>query len=525
MAYCIVMGDQSTQQKPPEGSFGFFHRILSLFLGSGDPERERRRRLKQIGKDLQRQKFKYYKPRSGEALPGLARLFFDIYKVVGPAQSLLQGADNSNALKTILIEANHSEEQERLREEFSEETIRERAEKVGTKDLTARIKDAMVAYFSGFDAPIVKQINDTYNLIQIFVAFVKFDYYFVLRKFDSSVQEGNFGYTPRFESINAEYVSDDIKDFLEVALAIERDADWDSVFDVLRDYKGVEVVDRSAWKKTVASLANVLRSGVLVQIVQHVDKEPGYRADVRVSRKHIVEGYLNTLKTQVEGTIQKLARERRTKKVEQLVRAVFGTTAVQRAKFYTDTANMAYTKKMLAGFLYIEAFNYLKAFLVDYFKGEVRATISDLFIVRGQWADTILSQQLSDSYYSVMNIAQKAVEFDDSLSEEGELGMKLKKASGRVVERDASTSKMLRQTLHEVNETALQMIQDTATNLITMGKVLKLLIDDVEKEHHELIQNWKELDSYTEDSLHQELVRIYKRAYYFVQLMQMFVKK
>jgi hypothetical protein len=519
------MGDASTPQQNQQESAGFIQRIISIFLGSGDPEREKRRQLKQIAKDLQRQKYKYYKPRSGEALPGLARFFFDIYKVVGPAQALLQGADNSSALKTILIEANHSQEQERLREEFSEETIRKRAEKVDTKQLTGHIKDSMVSYFSGFDSPTVKRINDTYNLMQTLVAFVKFDYYFVLRKFDSSIQEGNFGYTPRFESINAEYVSDDLKDFLEVALAVERDADWDSVFNVLNEYKGVEVIDRSAWKKLLGNLANVLRSGVLVKIVQHVDKDPSYRAEVRVPRQHIVENYLNTLKTQVEATIQKLARERRSKKVEQLVKAVFGTTAIQRAKYYTDTANMQYTKKMLAGFLHTDAINYLKAFLVDYFKGEVRATISDLFIVRGQWSDNILSQQLSDAYYAVMNVAQEIVEFDDSLGEEGERGMKLKKASGRVVERDAASAKMLRQALNEVNETAMHMIQETATNLITMGKVVKLMIDDLDKERPELIQNWKELQSYTEQPIRDELVRIYKRTYYFVQLMQMFVKK
>lgn len=519
------MGDASTPQKDQDGSFGVFQRIISMFVGSGDPEREKRRLLKQIGKDLQRQRFKFYKPRSGEAQGGLARFFFEIYKVVGPAQSLLQGADDSNALKSILIEASHSQEQDRLRAEFSEETIRERAQTTDAKKLTAHVKDAMVAYFSGFNSQTVKEINDTYNRLQSLVNFVKFDYYFVLRKFDSSIQEGNFGYSPRVESINAEYVSDDLKDFLEVAMPLDRDADWDAVFDVLREYKGVEVIDRAGWKKVVSTVTNVVRSGVLVKIVQHIDKDPSYQPEVRVSRKHIVESYLNTLKTQVEGTMQKLARERRSRKVEQLVKAVFGTTAIQRTKHYTDAANMAYTKKMLAGFLHTEAMNYLKAFLVDYFKGEVRTIISDLLIVRGQWSDNILSQQLSDAYYSVMNTAQQIVEFDDSLGEEGELGMKLKKASGRVVDRDASTAKLLRQTLHEVNEIALNMIHDTATNLITMGKVIKLLIEDLNKERPELIQNWKQLQGFTEEPLRDQLVAIYKRTYYFVQLMQVYVKK
>jgi hypothetical protein len=58
-----------------------------------------------------------------------------------------------------------------------------------------------------------------------------------------------------------------------------------------------------------------------------------------------------------------------------------------------------------------------------------------------------------------------------------------------------------------------------------MGKVMKLLIDDMHKERAELIQNWKELESFTEEPLREQLAAIYKRSYYFVQLMQMLVKK
>ncbi len=517
------MGEPAPKQN--EGSFGFFDRILSIFMGSDDPEREKRRLMKQLGKELQRQKYKFYKPRSSEALPGLARLFFDIYKVVGPAQSLLSGADESNALKTILIESHHTDEQTRLRGEFDEKTIRERAANTDAKKLTAHVKDAMVTYFSGFDSGVVKRINDTYSLVHILTRFVMFDYYFVLRKFDSSIQEGNFGYNPRFDSINAEYISDDLKDFLDIALTVEQDAEWDSVFDVLQSYKGVEVFDRSAWKKAVSTMAAVLRSGILVKIVQHIDAQPSWRPEVTVSRKHIVESHLSLLKTQVEATMQKLSRERRGKKVEQLTMAVFGTSIVQRTKYYTEAANMVFTKKMMAGFMHTDAVNYLKGFLVDFFKGEVRTTISDLFIVRGQWSDNILSQNLSDSYYAVMNVAQEVVDFDESLGEEGELGAKIKKASGRVVERDPATSKQLRQILAKVNESAMTMVRTTAANLITLAKIVKQIIDDVEKDRPELILNWSELQGYSEQDLKSQLVTIYKKTYYFVQLMQMHVTK
>jgi hypothetical protein len=520
------MGDLSTSESGRgRVNYGFFQRILALFFGSDDLERERRRLLKQVGKELSRNKRRFYKPRTGEALPNLARFFFDIYKVVGPAQTLLLGADSSKALKIIVIESRHSPDQARLREELEESTIRNSSDSMTGKQLVAHVKDALVGYQSGFDSATVKEINDLYNIIQSFTAFLRFDFYFVLRKFDAGIQEGNFGYTPRFDTISAEYVSDDVKDFLEVVMRLDGDADWESALDVLQEYKGVDVVSRPAWKKLLNLLTSVVRSGVLVKIVQHIDHDPYYQPEVKNTREHIVEGYLTLMKTQVEAALQKVGRERRTRKVDRLLTEVFGTTAISRAKYYTEAANTVFTKRMLAGYTHTEAINYLKAFLIDYFKGEVRVMVSDLLIVRGRWADSILSQQLSDSYYSVMNIAQQIVEFDDSLGEEGELGIKLKKASARVVEKDKATMKLLRQALHEINDIAVGMINDTGTNLITIGRILKLLVEDLNKDHPELIQNWKDLEGYAEHHLKDRLLAVYRRIYYFIQLLQMFTKK
>ena len=523
------MGDPATpsnvRDRSRNGSLGLLQRLVSACFGSDDPDRVRNRLLKQIGKDLHRQRYKFYKPKSREAQPGLARLFYEIYRVVAPAKALLQGADQSAALRTIVIEANQSEEQQRHREELSESTIRERSEQMSSKALAEHLKSSILAYTSGFDSVTSRQINDTYALVNTLINFVKYDYYFVLRKFDASLPESDFTYAPRFETINAQYVGDDIKDFLEVAIPLERDIDWEQIFDILHEYRGVDVVDRAAWKKVCASVANIVGSGVLVKIVQHIDSEPRYVPEVRTHRKQVVESYLSTLKTQVEASIQRLARERRTKKLERLVLATFGTTDIHRAKHYTEAANLVYTKKKLAGFLHIDAVNYLKAFLVDYFKRDVRMVVSDVLIVRGEWSDNVLSQQLSDSYYAVMSAAQQIVEFDDSLGEEGPLGIKLRKAAGRVIEREPGTAKQLSEALRTVNETALGMVHETASHLIRMGNVLKALIEDLEKERPELIHNWKQLQGFVERPVRDELVAIYKRAYHFVQLMQVSVKR
>lgn len=519
------MAGQSSSRGKADGEFSFLQRIIALFLGTSDEEREKRRLLKQLGKDLSKQRYRFYKPRSGEALGGLGRLFFEIYRVVGPAQSLLQGTEDSSALKTILIEMNHSEDQEALRAEFDEPQIRELSQKMSNKELVAHVRESMVSYFSRFDSSVAKRINDTFSAIQAFGSFARFDYYFVLRKFDSALPEGDFLYNPRFETINGEYVSDDIKDFLEVLIPLHADADWDTAFDALSEYRGVEIVNRQAWNKLLSSLDAVAGSGILTKIVQHIDDDPSFQPMVHTDQNQIVEAYLTKLKNQVETSIQKQLRERRGRKIEELLTAVFGTTSVATARYYTESANEVFGKKALAGFLHTDAINYLKAFLVDYFKRDVRVAVSELLIVRARWSDTNLSQQLSDSFHAVMNVAQAVVEFDDSLGPDGDLGIKLKRASGRVVEKDASTMKMLRQSLSEVNEHALEMVNGAANNLITLAKIVKTLIADNQKLTPDVVLNWKELEGFAEKPIRQTLVSVYNRIYYFIQLMQLYVKQ
>ncbi len=508
-----------------EGGGSLLDRVFALFLGSSDPEREKRRLLKQLGRTLSKSRQRLYKPKGQQALPGLGKVFFDVYQTVGPAQHLLQHADESSGLRDIVVESYFTDEQTALKEQFSEDRIRARAEKMDARELASELKDVMVQFFSSFDGALVKEINDTYNRLRSFVNLARYDYYFVLKKFDSSVQEQNFSAKPRFEPINGDYVSDDLKDFIEIAYAIETDADWDKVFDVFKAYRGVDMVSRPAWKKQLASLDGLRKSGVLVSIVQHIDEDPYYKPSPRLSRERIVEAYLNRAKTTTEATLQKIGNERRKRKIDQLCRAVFGTTAVARTKHYTEKANLVYSKRMLAGFIHTEAINYLKAFLIDYFKKDVREVVRDILLVRGRWSTNIMSQQLSEAFHQVLAISEQIVAFDDGLADEGELGAKLKKAMGRIVERDKSSANQLRQLLEEVNGRAKTMITDSGQNLVVMAKHLKAVIQDYERDEPELIMNWKQLEPMSETPLKERMVEMYKKIYYFVQLMQIYAKK
>jgi len=502
---------------------GFVQKVLSIFFRGMDPEREKRRLLKDIAKDLKKKKYKFYKPSSAETLPALAKFFHDTYKVIGPSQVFLEHAQSSNVLKNMIIETSLPNDVQAIRDELSEESIRAKADTMDTKALANELREKMVKFFSGFKGDKVKEIDSTYNLLTCFLHFINFDYYFLLKKFDSNLPERDFAYNPKFESINAEYVSDDLKDFLEVLPLIRKDADWDHLFDILQNYKETEVINRSAWKKLLRTLDSVAKEGVFEQIVRHADSDPYFKPQYSEPNERIVEEYINKVKTQSEMTVQKILNERQNRKVDKLLKVVFGTTAISRMKNYTEKENLKYAKKMLGGYTYIKPLNYVKAFLLDYFKRDIKVLI-DLLLIRGKWSTNLMSQQLSESFHAIMGVSDQLLKFDDALGEDGERGARIKTYMARS-EKDKNSMVSLRKVLKETNEEALDIIQTTSQNLITIGKGLKQVLEDYDKKPHELIMNWKEIEQYSEKDVKENITEIYKKIYYFIQLMQFYVKK
>lgn len=499
-------------------------KILSFFMGGGDPQNEKKKLLKLVQRDLSKSRFKFYRVKTEEVLPGLGKFFYDVYKVTSGAQILLGNAEQSTILRSYIMDNFLEKRQFELAERLTEDAIRDMIKTMQPQDATKRVKEDLINYFAAFDAQKVRAIDGAWSELLAFLNFCNFDYYFVLKKFDSALSERNFNYHPKFESIRSEYICDDIKDFLEVLLALDLDYDWKWLFEMLRGYKGVDIVPVDAWQKLLPVLREVRDSAVLASIVRAIESDPFYQPAPRTVSERIVETQLQKVKTQTEVTIQKIAQERRTSKIDELSKIIFGTTAISRTKNYTDKNNAVFTKKMVGGFIHVQAVNYLKAFLLDFYKKDIRELV-DLLLIRGKWTTNIMSQQLSESFHDLMTLSDELLKFDDSIAEDGELGTKLKAAMLKS-DRNKEEIKYVRQILKDINDKAQSIVNMSAQNLIVLGKSLKSLIDDNAKAPHEVLINWKEIELSQGggDALKQRMVSTYKRIFFFIQLLQFFVR-
>jgi hypothetical protein len=199
---------------------GFFQRFFG-FLSESSPEQEKKRLLKDLARRCKRLKTRRYNPKGDLAESALARFFFEIYKTVGPAQGILSHADSSKALRTILIETALSEEQLAFKERFSDDSILERSKTTEGKQLIEELKADLKTFYSYFDISKINEINFNNKHLSTLIKLVNFDYYFLLRKFDAQLPEGDFNYIPKFEGISAQYISDELKNYLEILPAVD----------------------------------------------------------------------------------------------------------------------------------------------------------------------------------------------------------------------------------------------------------------------------------------------------------------
>ena len=498
----------------------FFQKLLGSLIGGKDPEADKKRQLKNIAKTLSKTHFKYYKPGSDQALPVLGKFFYDLYKSLSPCQILFNSQQNPNYYKNIIIDNALSDAQKKALEDLEEDAITELSKKMPFNQLKQKVKTDLATFSGEFDQARIQSIDSLYSKMLNFKAFCTFDYYFILKKFDSSVRENEFNKTPKFVPIDASYIADDMKDFLSTLWSLPLTEDWSDLLQLLKRMRGGnEPIKANQWAKIVARLTQIKTSRVFEMIIQLTTKNPAYEVVYEEKREQIVEAYIDKIKNQATTTINKLENAQKNSKIDGLLQQIFGTTSISSLQNYTDEQSAYFVKKNLGGFEYTQALSYMKAFLVEYVKREVRE-YADLVLIRGKWTTSPLSAEMSDAYNDLLTYSEKITAFDKKLSEEeGEFGLKLKTLLPRA-DRDKEAANIIKTILRDNNGLAKEYIVNATKSLIAFAKNTKLLIEDYQKQRPELLTNWKELDRFAETPIKDLGVEVYKKIYLIVNLMQ-----
>lgn len=497
-----------------------FQNLFGSLFNSNDPDAVKRRMLKSIAKDLSKSKYHFYKNSSHEIDPSFPKFFHEIYKVISPAQLMFENT-TPNAIKSLVINTTLSDKQKENLTYFEAEYIEKLSRTVPIKELGDEIHKKFDEFSSEFDNTKVIKIDNLYTKLVLFSNFCKFDFYFLLKKFDSSLREHNFNLPPKFQQINGSYIVEDMKNFIAVAWPLPFDQDWEDMFKLLKALKGVEPIAPSAWKKVLNRIKNLKEKNILEMMIQLISQNPGYRDTYKSEEYHILDDYILQTKKTIDETLSDLEARQIAGKVDSLASQIFGTASVTPLRNYNETEADIYERKSLGSFAYATPLSYLKLFLLEYTKKEVRE-LSDIILVRGEWTNPALAKPMSEAYHQLLGVSESISALDDRLADNSDLGTKLKTLLPRT-ERDKEARNIISMILRDANNEAARCILLATKNLVIYAKNLKMALEDFVKfPKSELVMNWRDLDHFAEGNLKNMCIDVYKKIYMFASLMQNF---
>jgi hypothetical protein len=244
---------------------------------------------------------------------------------------------------------------------------------------------------------------------------------------------------------------------------------------------------------------------------------------VPLSDEQLSSQWLTQKTAEIRQVISNIADSQRNAQIATLEKAVFGTADITRLNFYTMEKGKLLSQKDLDTYTYAPALNHLLIFIQDFISKEMQE-LNDILLVRGQWTNNSASITMSDAYHSILDIGPEITELDESLSEDGSNGPRLRGALLRV-DRDRTQARYLNSIVNSLNEDALNIVNRAVPHLIVVGKQLKILFDDCQKKPYEFIMNWKELAQISKTPIAQRLGEDYKKINYFIQLMLLETRK
>jgi hypothetical protein len=229
--------------------------------------------------------------------------------------------------------------------------------------------------------------------------------------------------------------------------------------------------------------------------------------------------WLERKTSEIRELINNINGIQRQAQIKALEQAVFGPLEIMRLSFYTPDRGKALLERGTDGYDYTRPLSHLLAFIQEFINKEIQE-LCDILLVRGQWTNNAASRTMSDAFHTVRDVTQKILDLDESLSDEGSNGPRLKSALLRI-DRDKTQARYINSIISGVNEEADDIINIAVPALIVVGKHFKMLLDDCEKKPFELIMNWKELNSVTKIPMGQRISAVYKKLNLFIQLMSM----
>jgi hypothetical protein len=251
-------------------------KVFSFISGEDEPDSDKKALHKQVVKEINQNKYaKFFRLRTEEIDPYFAAYVYEIYKTVYPACVFVQNAARVYRMRQITVEAFMPKEGLELIRKLRPDAVQELVKRLEPKDLSRVLREDLTALYEAFDGSRIAAINRCFELISALIRFAQFNFLSLLRRFDTSLPEGNVAYVPRFQAARAADLVEELGQFRAAMQNLEPSDAWKNALAVLKIAgEGKELFPLPQWNMLVMNLRELKNSAIIELIGQYTSKNP-----------------------------------------------------------------------------------------------------------------------------------------------------------------------------------------------------------------------------------------------------------
>lgn len=501
----------------------FYQKLLDFFFGIKNEERIILQKLKITNKELKRLKYHFYNYKKNQISPALGEYFYNIYKFTQHFIKHINTRDFSKSIKVFLIESSLTKEQIHIKEKLTKEQINNTfANSKNLKSTIVNIQKLSLKFFKLYSVKTIKTINLTYNQITDLSNIINFDWFFLLHKFDSAISEGNFNYKPNFDTLDGQYVIDELITLNDYVNSLNFSQSWKNVMIYLDKINTSDLKLSVLLSKLLKLLKFLKETDYLTKMNKLILKNPDFTPKQFSSNEKIIQNFVSDFQREIKKNTQEAIQLIKKSKINKLLISIFKTSSIVRLKNYSTKFDALLLEKGIKRFVYIEPLNYLKAFLLDFCKGLIKPRL-DFYIIKGEWETASHSLEYTRLLERINVLSDKIIAFDNDCSETGAYGKELRKLL-LGAKHNQKSQNLAKRTVIKIDSEAYQLMIESIEFFTLLGKKLKELLDELNRKIPKFIRNINKVKwDFTEEP---KVIfnDIYKKLYNFIILLKTYVK-
>ncbi|MDR0377137.1 MAG: DUF5312 family protein [Spirochaetaceae bacterium] len=501
------------------------NRVFSFISGDNEADPKKKEFLRQILRDINENKYtRFYKSRAEEIEPAFAHTVYEIYKVIYPASLFIRDINKASRIRQLALEVFMDKPTLTVIRRLNHAQVEERLKTTPPKELIPQLTQELSMVSAAFDEARTHAVNVTNNQISAFSQFVTYPFFTVLQQFDINFPEKFEGYQPKFAPIKAKDIIKYLEKLYAILPLLNPDENWKTVLGIMRlSNGGTDVLPLEQWNAVTRLVRDIRDSNILERIIQYTIRDPLWQGKLKIPNEYLAETWLGNKQTEIQHIISDLTTKEWKVLVRSLAKNIFGSADVVRLQCYTEQESENLIRRGLDGYDFAGGINYLMAFIGDFVDREFQ-DLCDILLIRGQWTTSASSREMSEAVHGIKETSGKLIELDEALGEKGKDGSRIRTALVRV-DHDRSQARYINAIVGGVNDEAQEYLTAAAKYFTVIENSMKHIVEDFEKNLHELIMNWKELTAVSKSPLGQRLNDAYQKISSIVQLLNCFSQK